>query len=146
MEKSARPGVNRLAEGQGHCSWPAPAPSPVCGEPGKGRALVLPALFWPGASLPRATRSTAPGTVLYISWGGSVLGFRLPCCTGPWGAPAGEAPSPLHRLCKQEIHKQLRSPFRERSRTGHSSPFTHCSANPKYHPHDGTAAMATLPQ
>lgn len=85
MEKSARPGVNRLAEGQGHCSWPAPAPSPVCGEPGKGRALVLPASFWPGASLPRATRSTAPGTVLYISWGGSVLGFRLPCCTGPWG-------------------------------------------------------------
>lgn len=62
------------------------------------------------------------------------------------GVPAGEAPGSLRRLCKQEIHKQLRSPFRERSRTGHSSPFTHCSANPKYHPRDGMAATATLPQ
>lgn len=60
------------------------------------------------------------------------------------GVPAEEAPSLLHRLCKQEIHKWLQSPFRERSCTGHSSPFTHCSTNPKYHPHDGAAIPATL--
>lgn len=35
------------------------------------------------------------------------------------------------RLRKQEIHKWLPSPFRERICTGHSSSFTHGPANPK---------------
>lgn len=73
------------------------------------------------------------------------LASGCPVAQARGGVPAGEAPGSLHRLRKQEIHKRLRSPFWEQSRTGHSSPFTHCSANPKYHPHDGTAAMATLP-
>lgn len=87
---------------------------------GKRGALIpwaLAAAFWPGASWPRATRSiapdVAPGTVLYIMLGGGCARLQAAPLRRAGGVPGGEAPGSLCRLRKQEIHKWLRSPFRE---------------------------------
>lgn len=74
----------------------------------------------------------APGCKLV---GGTARGPQMaPRRSGARWCGAGEGVPAAwlrRRLRKQEIHKWLPSPFRERICTGHSSSFTHGSANPK---------------
>ena len=153
--KSMGPGIKGLAGARATVPGRPWLLAPRAGSLGKQGAPVLrapAATAWPGSSLLRATRFIAPSATLYISrgeelgeWVGGRAQLRAASLHRARGVPAEEAPGSLHCLCKQEIHKRLQSPFWEQSCTGHSSPFTHCSANPKYHPCDGVAAPAILP-